>query len=312
MNVVPGQGVDFGAVGRTLLLALGLYLIAALLVWLQARILNVTVQRTMVALRSDVEDKVHRMPLSYFDSRQRGELLSRVTNDIDNIATSLSMTISQLLTSVLTVFAVLGDDADDLAAADTADRADGAVVAVGDPGDRTAFATIVRRAVGQHRPAQRPHRGDVQRFHGGQDVRSPCPRAGAVPRVQRRRLSGQLWGAVHFGPGVAGDDLHRQPELCRGGGGRRAAGGDGTDHAGQHPGVHPVRAPVQPAADPGRGDVQHPAVRGGQCGAGFRSARRRGGVTGPARRTAVVRMGKAHGGASSSSTSISATCPAPR
>ena len=107
MNVVPGQGVDFGAVGRTLLLALGLYLIAALLVWLQARILNVTVQRTMMALRSDVEDKLHRMPLSYFDSRQRGEVLSRVTNDIDNIATSLSMTISQLLTSVLTVFAVL-------------------------------------------------------------------------------------------------------------------------------------------------------------------------------------------------------------
>ncbi len=107
MNVVPGQGVDFGAVGRTLLLALGLYLIAALLVWLQARILNVTVQRTMMALRSDVEDKLHRMPLSYFDSRQRGELLSRVTNDIDNIATSLSITISQLLTSVLTVFAVL-------------------------------------------------------------------------------------------------------------------------------------------------------------------------------------------------------------
>ena len=107
MNVVPGRGVDFGAVGRTLLLALGLYLIAALLVWLQARILNVTVQRTMVALRSDVEDKVHRLPLSYFDSRQRGEVLSRVTNDIDNIATSLSMTISQLLTSVLTFFAVL-------------------------------------------------------------------------------------------------------------------------------------------------------------------------------------------------------------
>ena len=107
MNVVPGQGVDFGAIGRTLLLALGLYLIAALLVWLQARILNVTVQRTMMALRSDVEDKLHRMPLSYFDSRQRGELLSRVTNDIDNIATSLSITISQLLTSVLTVFAVL-------------------------------------------------------------------------------------------------------------------------------------------------------------------------------------------------------------
>ncbi|MCZ8377306.1 ABC transporter ATP-binding protein [Mycobacterium sp. CPCC 205372] len=107
MDVVPGEGVDFAAVARTLLLALGLYLIAALLVWMQARLLNVTVQRTMVALRSDVEDKVHRLPLSYFDARQRGEVLSRVTNDIDNISTSLSMTISQLLTSVLTVVAVL-------------------------------------------------------------------------------------------------------------------------------------------------------------------------------------------------------------
>ncbi|MDT5241887.1 MAG: ATP-binding cassette, subfamily fatty acid transporter, partial [Mycobacterium sp.] len=56
MNVVPGRGVDFDAVGRTLLLALGLYLIAALLVWIQARLLNVVVQRTMVRLRSDVED----------------------------------------------------------------------------------------------------------------------------------------------------------------------------------------------------------------------------------------------------------------
>lgn len=106
MNVVPGQGVDFGAVGRTLLLALALYLVAALMIWLQARLLNVTVQRTMVALRADVENKVHRLPLSYFDTRQRGEVLSRVTNDIDNVQSSLSMTISQLLTSVLTVVAV--------------------------------------------------------------------------------------------------------------------------------------------------------------------------------------------------------------
>ncbi len=107
MNLVPGKGVDFSAVGRTLALALGLYLLAALLIWLQARILNVTVQRTMRALRSDVEDKLHRLPLSYFDGRQRGELLSRVTNDIDNMQTSISMTISQLVTVVLTVATVL-------------------------------------------------------------------------------------------------------------------------------------------------------------------------------------------------------------
>jgi ABC-type multidrug transport system fused ATPase/permease subunit len=77
------------------------------LIWAQVRLLNVTIQRTMVALRSDVEDKIHRLPLSYFDGRQRGELLSRVTNDIDNVQSSLSMTISQLLTAALTVVAVL-------------------------------------------------------------------------------------------------------------------------------------------------------------------------------------------------------------
>ncbi|WNG86200.1 ABC transporter ATP-binding protein [Mycobacterium sp. ITM-2016-00317] len=107
MNVVPGQGVDFGAVARTLALALGLYLVAALMVWVQARLLNVVVQRTIMMLRADVEAKVHRLPLRYFDSRQRGEVLSRVTNDVDNLQQSLTMSITQLLTSVLTVFGVL-------------------------------------------------------------------------------------------------------------------------------------------------------------------------------------------------------------
>ncbi|ART68784.1 ABC transporter ATP-binding protein [Mycobacterium dioxanotrophicus] len=107
MNVVPGHGVDFGAVARTLALALGLYLLAALFVWVQARLLVVVVQRTMAALRADVENKIHRLPLSYFDSRQRGEVLSRVTNDIDNISSSVSMTINQLMSAVLTVIAVL-------------------------------------------------------------------------------------------------------------------------------------------------------------------------------------------------------------
>jgi ATP-binding cassette subfamily B protein len=107
MNVMPGAGVDFGAVARTLTVALALYIVAALLLWAQSRLLNLTLQRTMVALRSEVEDKVHRLPLSFFDGRLRGELLSRVTNDIDNVQSSLSMTISQLLTSMLTVVAVL-------------------------------------------------------------------------------------------------------------------------------------------------------------------------------------------------------------
>ncbi|SKG20178.1 Probable ABC transporter, ATP-binding protein [Mycobacteroides abscessus subsp. bolletii] len=107
MNVTPGQGVDFHAIGMTLALALSLYLMAGMLAWVQARLLNVTVQRTVVALRADVENKIHRLPLSYFDSRQRGEILSRVTNDVDNIQTSLQMSINQLLSSMLTLVAVL-------------------------------------------------------------------------------------------------------------------------------------------------------------------------------------------------------------
>jgi ATP-binding cassette, subfamily B, fatty acid transporter len=107
MNVMPGHGVDFDAVARTLALAMALYLIVALLIWVQARLLNITVQRTITALRSDVEDKVHRLPLSYLDRQQRGELLSRVTNDIDNLQSSLSMTLSQLVTSILSVVAAL-------------------------------------------------------------------------------------------------------------------------------------------------------------------------------------------------------------
>ncbi|MGA8544130.1 MAG: ABC transporter ATP-binding protein [Mycobacterium sp.] len=105
-NVVPGRGVDFAAVAQTLALALAMYIVAALLIWAQARLLNVTVRRTLQALRADVEDKLHRLPLAYFDSRQRGEVLSRVTNDIDNLQTSLAMTITQLLSAVLTVATV--------------------------------------------------------------------------------------------------------------------------------------------------------------------------------------------------------------
>jgi len=107
MDVVPGRGVNFDAVANTLLLALALYPLAALVVWAQARLLNVMVQRTMRALRTDVVDKVHRLPLAYFDARPRGEVLSQCTNDIDNIQMSLSMTSSDFLTSVLTVAMVL-------------------------------------------------------------------------------------------------------------------------------------------------------------------------------------------------------------
>lgn len=107
MDVVPGQSVDFTAVSHVLLLVLAIYLVGSALAWAAGYVLNDVVQSTVRRLRSDVEDKVNRLPLSYFDRQPRGELLSRVTNDIDNVSQSLQQTMSQLLTSVLTVFAVL-------------------------------------------------------------------------------------------------------------------------------------------------------------------------------------------------------------
>ncbi|GAA1478105.1 ABC transporter ATP-binding protein [Nocardioides aestuarii] len=107
MDVVPGQGVDFDAVGRVLLIVLGIYVLGSLLAWLAGYLLNDVVQGTVRRMRADVEDKVHALPLGYFDQQPRGELLSRVTNDIDNISQSLQQTMSQLLNSLLTVLAVL-------------------------------------------------------------------------------------------------------------------------------------------------------------------------------------------------------------
>ena len=106
LNVIPGQGIDFTLLGELLLVALGLYLLASLFLWLQGYLLNGAVQRSIYTMRSQVEEKINRLPLSYFDKQTRGELLSRVTNDIDNISQALQQTLSQLLTSLLTVIGV--------------------------------------------------------------------------------------------------------------------------------------------------------------------------------------------------------------
>ena len=99
--------IDFDDMRNVLLAALGIYVVSAAFQWLQAFLLAGVVQRTMLRLRAEVEDKLHRLPLSYVDGQTRGDLLSRVTNDIDNIAQSLQQTLSQLLTSVLSLLGVL-------------------------------------------------------------------------------------------------------------------------------------------------------------------------------------------------------------
>ena len=107
VDLVPGQGMDFGALGQVLLIVLALYVCSALLGFLQGYLLNDVVQGTIYRLRSDVENKLNRLPLRYFDRQPRGELLSRVTNDIDNVSQSLQQTMSQALTSALTVLFVV-------------------------------------------------------------------------------------------------------------------------------------------------------------------------------------------------------------
>jgi ATP-binding cassette, subfamily B, multidrug efflux pump len=107
MDVVPGKGIDFNALASTLMLAVGLYLFSAVLLWAQGYILAGVAQRTVYGLRRDVEAKLSRLPLKYFDSHSHGDLLSRVTNDIDNISTVLQQGLSQIVTSVLTVVGVL-------------------------------------------------------------------------------------------------------------------------------------------------------------------------------------------------------------
>ena len=107
MELVPGAGIDYGALGRVLLLALAVYIGSAVLSWLEGFILNRITIRAMLRLRADVEAKIHHLPLSYFDRVQRGELLSRVTNDIDNITNTLQQSLSGALRAILTVLGVV-------------------------------------------------------------------------------------------------------------------------------------------------------------------------------------------------------------
>ena len=106
-DFTPGKGIDFTSVGHVLLLALGTFMVAGLLMAVATRMVNRAVNRTMFRLRENVQTKMSRLPLSYFDKRQRGEVLSRATNDIDNIGQTLQQSMGQLINSLLTIIGVL-------------------------------------------------------------------------------------------------------------------------------------------------------------------------------------------------------------
>jgi ATP-binding cassette subfamily B protein len=107
INGVIAHHINFTQLRNTLLLAVALYVASATLQYTQGYVLAGVVQRSMHRLRAQVEDKLNALPLSYVDRQPRGDMLSRVTNDIDNVAQSLQQTLSQMLTSTLTVIGVV-------------------------------------------------------------------------------------------------------------------------------------------------------------------------------------------------------------
>ncbi|KOG34335.1 MULTISPECIES: ABC transporter ATP-binding protein [Streptomyces] len=108
VDFTPGQGIDFSAVGEVLLLVLGVYVAAGLLMLVSTRMSIKVINRTVYRMREDVQTKLARLPLSYFDKAKRGEVLSRATNDIDNISQTLQQSMGQLINSLLTIVGVLG------------------------------------------------------------------------------------------------------------------------------------------------------------------------------------------------------------
>ncbi|MFE7751451.1 ABC transporter ATP-binding protein [Streptomyces sp. NPDC057428] len=107
VDFTPGRGIDFGAVGNVLLVALAVYVGAGLLMLVSTRVSIRVINRVVFQLREDLQAKLARLPLSYFDRQQRGEVLSRATNDIDNISQTMQQTTGQLINSLLTIVGVL-------------------------------------------------------------------------------------------------------------------------------------------------------------------------------------------------------------
>ncbi|MFB5197440.1 MULTISPECIES: ABC transporter ATP-binding protein [unclassified Neobacillus] len=104
---IPGAKIDFDYIGQIIILLIGLYILSAIFAYIQQYIMAGVAQKTVYNLRKEVEEKLNRLPLKYFDSRTHGEILSRAINDVDNISTTLQQSLTQLITSVVTIIGVI-------------------------------------------------------------------------------------------------------------------------------------------------------------------------------------------------------------
>ncbi|MBA4609171.1 ABC transporter ATP-binding protein [Aeromicrobium sp. Marseille-Q0843] len=107
IDLQPGQGIDMGELGTVLAIVTVIYVVSSLFMWLQGVLATTVVQRMVADLRNDVEDQLNHLPLAHLDRQERGEIMSRTTNDLDNLAQSLQQTLSQMITSILMVIGTL-------------------------------------------------------------------------------------------------------------------------------------------------------------------------------------------------------------
>jgi len=107
MQNIPGAHIDFAYIQQIVLILIGLYLASALFGYIQQYIMAGVAQKTVYDMRKDIYSKLSRLPLKFFDTHTHGEILSRVTNDIDNIATTLQQSLTQLITSIVTLVGIV-------------------------------------------------------------------------------------------------------------------------------------------------------------------------------------------------------------
>lgn len=106
-KVSGGGGVDFGKIAQILILTLSLYLVSALCTFIQGFFMTGISQKMTYRMRKEISEKINRMPMNYFDTKTHGEVLSRVTNDVDTLGQSLNQSATQMITSVTTIIGVL-------------------------------------------------------------------------------------------------------------------------------------------------------------------------------------------------------------
>jgi len=107
LHLVLVPGIEFGYIGRIMVLLLGLYIVSAIFIFIQQYLMAGVAQRTIYTLRKEVDEKLSRLPLKYFDGRTHGEILSRAVNDVDNISSTLQQSVTQLITSAVTLVGVI-------------------------------------------------------------------------------------------------------------------------------------------------------------------------------------------------------------